>query len=90
MLEIDDELLLTSAALRSDYYYDYESSIGLTLALLISLSRSAQNFLRATYAAKDVTKMKMARMTGPGRTRLTIEPILAPMMAEGSISVMIL
>ena len=39
---------------------------------------------------KDVTKMKMARMIGPGRTRLTIEPMLAPTIAAGSINVMIL
>ena len=37
-----------------------------------------------------VTMTKSTRIIGPGITKLTIEPMLAPMIAAGKVSVIIL
>ena len=52
--------------------------------------RSLQYFRKAVIVVILVTITKSTRIIGPGITKLTIDPILAPIIAAGSVNVMIL
>ena len=57
---------------------------------LYSVRPRLQYLRKVVSAVKLLKKINIARIIGPGNIKLTIDPILAPKIAAGKITVMIL